>query len=94
MNMEARMMSNCNRRMQGKEIVDEEQIQVAYFEELFKVAKFEKYQHSQVMISKAINVARMMIYPEKENRLIKGFSMITFSSLNRANKQKVATILE
>jgi hypothetical protein len=46
------------------------------------------------MISKAINVARMMIYPEKENRLIKGFSMITFSSLNRANKQKVATILE
>ena len=35
-----------------------------------------------------------MIDPDKEQSLIKGFSMITFTSLNRANKQKVAAILE
>ena len=47
--------------MQGREINDEENIQANYFLQLVKVAKFEKYQHSQVMISKAINVAKMMI---------------------------------
>jgi len=86
MNLESIMINNCNRRIQGREIIDEEEIQIAYFEQLLKLAKLEKYHHSQVMISKAINVARMMVHPDKETKLIKGFSMITFSSLNRANK--------
>jgi hypothetical protein len=46
------------------------------------------------MIGKAMNVARMLIAPEHEQQLIKGFLRINNSSLNRANKQKIVTLIE
>lgn len=58
--------------------------------ELVKAAKYEKYQHTQIMIAKAMNVARMLIGQGEEASLIKGFSMVTFASLNRTNKAKLA----
>lgn len=46
MDLEAKMMANCNRRMQGREVDSEELVQSRYFVELIKAAKYEKYQHS------------------------------------------------
>ena len=83
-----------NRSMLSQFTPIDKREQFEYLEYLLTVSLFEKYQHSQVLIAKGINIMRSLLKPEYEKNLIKMIRLLSYESLNRANKQKIASILE